>query len=107
VGDDVTARHADPEYMRNARTVRARVKADHKAGRPVWCIGCGREVQPQQTFDVGHRIDAARGGSNAISNLGPQHRVENRRAGGKLGAQMTNTARGVSRKARGLPEGWT
>lgn len=99
----MTLRHADPEYARNARTVRTRVKADHKAGRPVWCIGCGREVQPQQTFDVGHRIDAARGGSNAISNLGPQHRGENRRAGGKLGAQMTNNKRGVSRAARGLP----
>lgn len=89
----MSAGHASPEYQRNARVVRAKVRADHKAGRAVWCIGCGREVQPQQRFDVGHRIDAARGGSNALTNLGPQHRGENRRAGGKLGAHMTNEKR--------------
>ena len=99
----MTARHADPEYVRNSRIRRAQVNADHKAGRPVWCIGCGREVQQTQRFDIGHRIDGSRGGSNTLSNLGPQHRRENRSAGGKLGAQKTNNARGVSRKARGLP----
>lgn len=99
----MTARHHDAEFMRNARTVRARTNADHKAGRPVWCIGCGREVMPTQRFDVGHRIDASRGGSNRIDNLGPQHRGENRSAGGKLGAQKTNNSRGTSRKSRGLP----
>lgn len=97
----MTAHHHDAEYARNARAVRARVRADHRAGRPVWCIGCGREVQPTQRFDVGHIIDAARGGSNQLSNLGPQHRGENRRAGGKLGAQMTNDKRRAAAAARG------
>lgn len=86
----MTATHQDPEYMRNARTVRRHVNAAHKAGRPVWCIGCGREVQPGQRFDVGHIIDASRGGTNAIDNLGPQHRRENRQAGGRIGAQRTH-----------------
>ncbi len=96
----MSGHHQDPEYTRNARTVRRHVNADHKAGRPVWCIGCGREIQPGQAFDVGHRIDAARGGSNALHNLGPQHRRENRRAGGRAGAAITNH---TSRRAKGLP----
>lgn len=99
----MTSAHADPLYQRNARLVRRATNADLKAGRPVWCIGCGREVQPGQRYDVGHRIDASRGGSNNLSNLGPQHRGENRSAGGKLGARKTNNARGTSRTSKGLP----
>lgn len=99
----MTSAHQDPEYQKNARIVRAATNADLKAGRPVWCIGCGREIQPGQRFDIGHRIDASRGGTHALENLGPQHRRENRSAGGRLGAQKTNTKRGVSRKQKGLP----
>lgn len=99
----MTALHADPVYMRNARTVRARTNADHKAGRPVWCQRCGREITPGQRFDVGHRIDASRGGTHDLSNLGPEHRGENRSAGGKLGASKTNNTNGTSRASRGLP----
>lgn len=99
----MTSAHQDPEYQRNARTIRRHVNADLKAGRPVWCIGCGRDIQPGQRYDVGHIIDASRGGSNHLSNLGPQHRRENRRAGGRLGAQKTNNARGTSRTSKGLP----
>ena len=95
--------HRDPLYARNARIVRASVNAAHKRGESVACIGCGREVQPGQRFDVGHIIDASRGGSNALDNLGAQHRRENRSAGGRLGAHAVNTQRGTSRKARGLP----
>lgn len=99
----MTALHADPEFMRNARTLRIRTNADLKAGRPVWCQRCGREIQPGQRFDIGHRIDASRGGSHEMSNLGPEHRGENRKAGGRLGAQKTNNANGTSRASRGLP----
>ncbi|WP_399548518.1 HNH endonuclease [uncultured Microbacterium sp.] len=100
----MSSAHADPEYQRNARRVRAKVRADHKAGRAVYCQRCGREIQPTQTFDVGHRIDHSRGGSHALDNLGPEHRNAcNRRAGGRLGAQKTNQARGVSRAVRRLP----
>lgn len=99
----MTATHHDPKYLRNSRIIRKTVNADHKAGRPVWCIRCGREVQPGQRFDIGHRIDASRGGTHDLTNLGPEHRGENRRAGGRLGAQKTNDQRGVSRRARGLP----
>lgn len=99
----MTALHADPVFMRNARTVRARVNADLKAGRFVACQRCGREIQMGQRFDVGHRIDASRGGSHDLANLGPEHRGENRSAGGRLGAAKTNNAAGTSRASRGLP----
>lgn len=100
----MTKPHQDPQYQKNSRLLRRKVQADHKAGRAVWCIGCGREIQSTQAFDVGHIIDAAKGGSHDLSNLGPQHRKENRRAGGKAGATITNRRRGVSREARRLPE---
>ncbi|MGO8609797.1 hypothetical protein ACC848_43355, partial [Rhizobium johnstonii] len=63
----------------------------------------GREIQPGQRFDVGHRIDGSRGGTHDLDNLGPEHRRENRSAGGRLGAHKTNTTRGVSRTTKGLP----
>lgn len=96
----MTSRHQDPEYARNARIVRKAVDADLRAGRLVQCIGCGGEIQPGQRYDVGHIIDGSRGGSNELSNLGPQHRRENRSAGGRLGATRTNTR---TRSTRGLP----
>mgnify|MGYP001591982256 CR=1 FL=1 len=99
----MSAHHNDPTYRRNAAIIRSRTRADHQAGRPVWCIGCGRDITPTQPWDVGHRIDAARGGSHTLDNLGPQHRGENRRAGGRLGAQRTNNTNGTSRTAKGLP----
>jgi 5-methylcytosine-specific restriction endonuclease McrA len=95
----MTAHHKHPEYVRNARIIRIQTRAMHKRGTEVICIGCGRLITPDQSFDVGHRIDASRGGSHALHNLGPQHRRENRQAGGRAGAAITNTA---SRRARRL-----
>lgn len=103
----MTALHSDPLYQRNARIIRSQVRAAHKREEPVPCVGCGRPIYPGMTYDVGHRIDASRGGSHALSNLGPQHRSENRRAGGRLGAQKTNDRLGRTiRRARGLPNAW-
>ena len=99
----MTAAHQDPLYIKNSRIVRKKTNAALKAGRAVWCIGCGREIMPTQTFDVGHIIDAGKGGTHDLSNLGPQHRRENRRAGGRAGAAKTNMKRGLSREARRLP----
>ncbi len=96
----MTAAHSDPEYIRNARTIRNLTKQQHAAGNPVMCIGCGRAITPDQRFDVGHIIDHHLGGSHDLSNLGPQHRRENRSAGGRVGATITN---GGSRKSRRLP----
>lgn len=99
----MTAHHRHPTYVKNARIVRKATNAAHTAGIAVWCIGCGRAIQPGQRFDVGHRIDASRGGTHDLTNLGPQHRGENRAAGGRLGAMKTNTTNGTSRRSRGLP----
>lgn len=99
----MTSAHRDPLYARNARIVRTQTNAALARGESVACIGCGRGIQPGQRFDVGHRIDASRGGSNELDNLGPQHRRENRSAGGRLGAAARHKTRGTSRKKEGLP----
>lgn len=96
----MTNLHRHPTYVTNARLIRKQVDALHRQGHSVPCIGCGRPIQPGQRYDVGHRIDASRGGSHDLTNLGPQHRRENRSAGGRIGATKTNTQ---SRQARGLP----
>jgi len=95
----MTAIHADPEYRKNSRIIRNQVKAMHAHGREVRCIRCGRPITPDQRFDVGHRIDGSRGGSHALSNLGPEHRRENRQAGGRMGALVANSS---NRRARRL-----
>lgn len=96
----MSAHHGDPLYLRNAKIVRAQTRAVHTRGEAVPCIGCGREIAPGHPFDVGHIVDAALGGTHDLDNLGPQHRGENRRSGGRLGARITNTR---TRAQRGLP----
>lgn len=49
--------------------------------------GCGKPIQPDQPWDLGHTIDAALGGTNAPKI--PQHATCNRRAGGQLSHQLT------------------
>ncbi len=92
----MTARHQSPEYRKNARIIRAQTKRLDVA----MCIRCHGPIfiSEGEPFDVGHIIDGIRGGSNALSNLGPQHRKENRRDGGRLGAETTN--RGKRRERR-------
>ena len=96
----MTAHHRDPLYMKNSRLVRRTTEARLKRGDQVNCGKCGRPIQPGQRYDVGHRIDASRGGTHQLSNLHPEHRRENRQAGGRIGAAATNQA---SRRARRLP----
>lgn len=96
----MTKKHSDPEYHRNARKVRAILQPTINAGGQVACVDCGRAVQPGQRWDVAHKLDASRGGTHALSNLGASHRRCNRSAGGRLGAIATHTA---SRRAKRLP----
>jgi hypothetical protein len=85
----VTAKHRDPEYLRNARLIRQQVAAARRGGREVTCWRCRRAIDPEQRWDVGH-INAD--GGHDLSNLAPEHRyrsgqcVGNRAAGGQLGA---------------------
>lgn len=96
----MTAAHKTAEYLRNSRIVRKQTNDRLKRGLQVVCGRCGGAIQPGQAYDVGHVVDASRGGSNALSNLHPEHRGENRSAGGRMGAAKTN---GASRRARRLP----
>lgn len=97
----MTSAHSDPLYLKNARIVRRITQQQLDAGNPVACVGCGRPITPDQRFDVGHIIDHHLGGTHELHNLGPQHRRENRAAGGRVGATITN---GGSRKSRRLPQ---
>lgn len=98
----MTAKHRDPEYRKNARIVRQQVARKRRQGDEVACWRCGREIDEQQSYDVGH-INPA--GGHGLDNLAPEHRYKtgrcrgNRAAGGTLGAQMqaANNA-----KTRGL-----
>lgn len=95
----MSAKHRDPEFRKNARIVRQGVQRAHRIGRSVTCWRCGHDIEPGQSFDVGH-IDASGGAS--MSNLAPEHRYRsgycqgNRAAGGRVGAAITNRDRRVS-----------
>lgn len=67
---------------------------------PLPCVNCGHLVTREDKWQVGHRRDAALGGTPTISNVGPVHcksatwpRNCNQIAGGKLGARVTNAQR--------------
>lgn len=83
----MSAKHRDPEYQRNARIVRQQVAAARRAGREVTCWRCGRPIDPEQRYDVGH-LDPHGGPSR--SNLAAEHRyktawcIGNRADGGRL-----------------------
>ncbi|MGW9345880.1 hypothetical protein ACWGR3_30525 [Streptomyces albidoflavus] len=98
----MTAKHRDPEYIRNARIVRAQVKRAWRLGEDVYCWRCRRLIHPGQLFDVGHiRPDDG----NSLENLAPEHRLKsatcvgNRSAGGALGAALTNAKRDAVTRA--------
>lgn len=90
----MTAKHRTAEYQRNARTIRNRVKALHKAGQPALCWRGGGQIGPHTPYDVGH-LPGARG--SALHELAPEHRHRtpgccdgNRTEGGRVGAMVTN-----------------
>lgn len=62
-------------------TARARIRA---AGQVQACIRCGRMIDlDAEPWDAGHRVPLAQGGN--VRDYGPEHRGENRRAGGRAG----------------------
>jgi hypothetical protein len=93
----VSAKHSDPEYLRNARIVRARVRSCWRNGVEVRCWRTGRVIEPGMPFDVGH-IDPD--GGHAISNLAPETVRSNRSEGGRRGAAITN---GRARRRPSIP----
>ena len=83
----MTAKHRDPEYKKNARMLRQAINRRHRLGLDVTCWRCGRPIEPEQSWDVGH-VD--RDGGHAPDNLAPEHRyksaycIGNRADGGRL-----------------------
>lgn len=90
----MTEKHRDPEFLANARIVRAQVRRDWKLGVEVHCWRKGCLLPPGCRFDVGH-LDPT--GGHARANLAPECVKCNRSAGGRLGAAMTNAGRGAAR----------
>ncbi|HWU29258.1 MAG TPA: hypothetical protein VN041_09235, partial [Microbacterium sp.] len=83
----MSSKHRDPEYLRNARIVRAQVRRAWRLGTEVRCWRCGRVIEPGMPFDVGH-LDPD--GGHGRSNLAPECVPCNRRDGGRMGAAVTN-----------------
>lgn len=90
----MSAKHRHPEYVRNARTIRARVKAIHARGEAVPCWRCRRPITSGTPYDVGH---IRPGVGHGLGNLAPEHRHTiagvcpgNRAIGGRVGATITN-----------------
>lgn len=99
----MTAAHRTREWHTNSRIARKIIRARLEAGDQVTCTNCGRPIQPDQRWDVGHIVDAHKGGTAHLSNLGGAHRRCNRADGGRAGAR----ARAAStRRTRRLPTTW-
>ena len=98
----MTAKHRDPEYLRNARIVRQQVAAARQGGIEVRCWRCGWPIDEEQRYDVGHRDPD---GGHGRDNLAPEHRykttrcIGNRSDGGRLGASRRRTKRTAVRTA--------
>nr|WP_274637067.1 hypothetical protein [Microbacterium bovistercoris] len=99
----MTAKHRDPEYRRNATTVRRQVALGVRA-RVCW--RCGRPIEQGEVWDVGHRDPYS---PPSLGNLAPEHRsrragcVGNRAAGGRIGAAITNSRHGTTTTATPRP----
>jgi hypothetical protein len=100
----MSAKHADPEYRKNARIIRQQVDRARRMDHDVTCWRCGRPIGAEQTYDVGH-IDANAG--HAPDNLAPEHRYKsgkcqgNRAAGGRMGQSIQTQRKATA--ARMLP----
>lgn len=74
-----------------------KLREQHAATLPRPCIcGCGTVITPDTPrgeWQVGHIVDAARGGAPTFANTGPIVRRHNLQAGGRLGARVVNSRR--------------
>jgi hypothetical protein len=86
----MTAKHQDPEYLANARLVRAQVRQAWRYGTEVRCWRRGCVIEPGARFDVGHLDEH---GGHGRDNLAAECVRCNRSHGGKLGARITNARR--------------
>lgn len=98
--------HRTPAWSVVLRTIKPRVAA----ALPLPCVeGCGRTVNPGDTFDLAHIVSVAAAKRlgwterqmNDPSNLGPAHPKCNRSAGGRQGRAKQVAAQ---RQTRRLPQ---
>ena len=81
-------------HRRTKHTTRApHIRRVLAAQLPLPCVDCGGPVMPEQQWQVGHRVPASQGGQTTLANCGPSHTGCNRKAGGKLGAKVTNASK--------------
>ena len=70
---------------------------------PLPCRRCGKPVlpDPDSGWQVGHVIDRWAGGTDSLDNTWPEHALCNTRAGGKVGARITNARRAPAQRVPG------
>jgi hypothetical protein len=101
----VSEHHLDASRRRVTYVQRPRIAAS----LPAPCVECRRPVLDSQRWHVGHIVSVAiatrmgwsREQINDPANLGPAHSQCKLKAGGRLGASISNA--GTRRKARLLP----
>ncbi|MBL5972440.1 MAG: hypothetical protein D3X82_01320 [Candidatus Leucobacter sulfamidivorax] len=100
--------HRAQQWSTHSPKLREKLTAMMRAaGGALPCVECGHPViLGLHKWQVGHRRDASRGGAAKLANVGPVHcksfdqsgrtvwpRNCNQKAGGKLGAAVTNRRR--------------
>lgn len=83
----MSSKHATPEWRRTCRIIRNQVRGIWSRGDDAQCWRCGGPIPEGLPYDVGH-IDPL--GGEGVDNAAPEHRGENRREGGRIGARITN-----------------
>lgn len=82
------------------------LRPEIEARLPLPCTECGRPVERTQKWHVAHLTPASQGGRTTRANTGAAHALCNLRAGGKLGAKTSNTARRRRADAREGIRSW-
>lgn len=72
-------------------TAAPKLRASIEARLPLPCVeGCGKLVEKGQAWHLAHIVPASQGGRTTPANTGAAHARCNLKAGGKLGASVTN-----------------
>jgi 5-methylcytosine-specific restriction endonuclease McrA len=79
-------------YGRTYRENRSLLLSQWSADLSTRCMRCGQRARVADPWEPGHIIDVAQGGTDQISNLRPEHRSCNRKAGAELAARRRKEA---------------
>lgn len=90
----MTAKHQSPEWRRTVRIIRSQVRAAWERGDDVTCWRHGHIIPEGAPYDVGHINHME--DDNSPANAAPECRRGNRSHGGRIGARITNAAKGGS-----------